>query len=236
MVRGLLRLLSVIALVVSASAAAYGQGSSSISGVVTDTAGGTVPGASVTVTNDATKATLEGVTNSSGQFSFPAIPVGTYTVKVTLSGFKAFIANDVRVLGSQPANVPVTLAVGALTEQVEVKAGTELVQTSSNSVTSTLSVEHLNNLPLSSRNALYAVALLPGVSASGATVPARPASTACRTTPSTSRSTASAPATCSSRPTGSSRWSRRAWTRSKRSRSPARCPAPAPAPARSRSR
>jgi hypothetical protein len=153
-----------MALVVCASAIAYAQGSSSISGVVSDTAGGAVPGATVTVTNDATKVALENVTNSSGQFSFPALPVGTYTVKVSLAGFKTFIANDVRLLGSQPANVPVVLAVGALTEAVEVRASSELVQTSSNSVTSTLSVEQLKELPLSSRNALYAVALLPGVS------------------------------------------------------------------------
>ena len=129
MVRGLLRLLSVMALVVSANAMAFAQTSSSITGVVTDTAGGTVPGASVTVTNNATKTALEGVTNSAGAFSFPALPVGTYTVKVTLAGFKTFVANEVRLLGSQPANVPVSLEIGALTEQVEVRAGTELVQT-----------------------------------------------------------------------------------------------------------
>ena len=171
MVRGVLRLASVLALMVFASPLAYAQTSSSITGVVTDSEGGMVPGASVVVTNNATNVALEGVTNSSGQFSFPALPVGVYTVKVSLPGFKTFVANDVRLLGSQPANIAATLAVGALTEQVEVSARSELVQTSSNSVRSTLSVEQLSELPLSSRNALYAVALLPGVSASGGNGP-----------------------------------------------------------------
>lgn len=169
--RGLVRLLSVTALVVFASTFAHAQTSSSITGVVLDTEGGSVPGASVVVINTATQVTLEGVTNSAGQFSFPALPVGTYTVKVSLPGFKTFVANDVRLLGSQPASVPVTLAVGALSEEVQVSARSELVQTSSNSVSSTLSVEQLKQLPLSSRNALYAVALLPGVSSSGGNGP-----------------------------------------------------------------
>ena len=65
---------------------------------MTDTAGGVVPGATVTVTNNSTKETHEGVTNPQGQFSFPALPIGTYTVTVSLEGFKTFVANEVRLL------------------------------------------------------------------------------------------------------------------------------------------
>ncbi len=164
--RGAWHLLRVMALVALSSTFAYAQ-TATLTGVVTDTAGGVVPGASVSVLNNATKVTLESVSNTAGQFSFPALPIATYTVTVSLEGFKTFVANEVRLLGGQVANVNATLEVGNLTEKVEVKAGSELVQTQSSTVASTLSVEQLSELPLSSRNALYAVALLPGVSTTG---------------------------------------------------------------------
>ena len=164
--RGAWRLVRVMALVVFSSTYAYAQ-TATLTGVVTDTAGGVVPGANVSVMNNATKVTLESVSNTAGQFSFPALPVGTYTVTVSLTGFKTFVANQVRLLGNQVGNVNATLAVGDLTEKIEVKAGSELVQTQSATVSSTLSVEQLSELPLVSRNALYSVALLPGVSTTG---------------------------------------------------------------------
>lgn len=159
-------LLRVAALLVLSSTFAYGQ-TATLTGVVTDSAGGVVPGASVSVTNNATNVTLESVSNTAGQFSFPALPIGTYTVSVSLTGFKTFVANQVRLLGGQVGNVTAVLEVGELTEKVEVKAGSELVQTQSATVSSTLSVEQLSELPLNSRNALYSVALLPGVSTTG---------------------------------------------------------------------
>jgi hypothetical protein len=101
MVRGFLRFLSAMLLVTVAAAPAYAQ-TSSLTGVVTDTAGGVVPGATVSVLNNATKVASESVSNAAGQFSFPALPIGTYTVTVSLAGFKTFVANDVRLLGGQP--------------------------------------------------------------------------------------------------------------------------------------
>src|SRR5687767_3692129 len=166
MVRGVLRFLSAMVLVTVAAAPAHAQ-SSSLTGVVTDSAGGVVPGATVSVVNNATKVANEAVSNAAGQFSFPGLPIGTYTVTVSLAGFKTFVANDVRLLGGQPGNVNAILSVGDLTEKVEVKAGSELVQTQSTAVSSTLSVEQLSELPLVSRNAMYAVALLPGVATTG---------------------------------------------------------------------
>ena len=150
MVRGVLRFLSAMVLVTVAAAPAHAQ-TSSLTGVVTGSAGGVVPGATVSVLNNATKVPLDSVSNTAGQFSFPALPIGTYTVTVALEGFKTFVANEVRLLGGQPGNVNATLEVGNLTEKVEVKAGSELVQTQSSTVASTLSVEQLSELPLVSR-------------------------------------------------------------------------------------
>ncbi len=158
-----------VLLLALASSPAFAQSTSasSLSGVVVDTDGGAIPGATVVVKNNATGVAVEAVSNAQGQFSFPGLDAGTYTVTVSLTGFKTFIANDVRLLAARPGNVTARLEIGALSETVEVKASTELVQTQSPAVTTTLSTEQLSELPLISRNALYSVAMLPGVSTTG---------------------------------------------------------------------
>jgi hypothetical protein len=153
-------------LLAAAPAWAQGTATSALSGVVSDGSGGAVPGATVVVKNNATSVTFQTVTNTTGQFSFPALAAATYTVTVSLSGFKTFVASDVRLLAGRPGGVNAKLEVGNLTETVSVKAGTERVQSQTNAVSSTLSVEQLSGLPLITRNALYAVAL-PGVATTG---------------------------------------------------------------------
>ncbi|MCC7184813.1 MAG: TonB-dependent receptor [Acidobacteria bacterium] len=161
-------LLSALLLLgVGANALAQGTSASSLSGVVVDADGGAIPGATVIVKNNATNVTVEAVSNATGRFSFPVIDPGTYTVTVSLTGFKTFVANDLRLLSARPGEITAKLEIGALTETVEVKASSELVQTQSTAVSSTLTTEQLTELPLVSRNALYAVAMLPGVSTTG---------------------------------------------------------------------
>ncbi len=163
------RFVSVVLLLTCVSSPAFAQSSStsSLSGVVVDTDGGAIPGASVVVKNNGTGVTVEAVSNASGQFSFPGLDAGTYTVTVSLTGFKTFVANDLRLLVARPSSVTAKLEIGSLSETVEVKASSELVQTQSPAVTTTLSTEQLSELPLVSRNALYAVAMLPGVATTG---------------------------------------------------------------------
>jgi hypothetical protein len=162
------RFVSLFVLLAVASVPAFAQSSSgsSLSGVVVDSDGGAIPGATVIVKNNGTGVSQEAVSNSSGRFSF-ALDAGTYTVTVSLTGFKTFVANDVRLLSARPGDITAKLEIGALTETVEVKAGAELVQTQTASVSSTLSTEQLRELPLISRNALYALNTLPGVSSTG---------------------------------------------------------------------
>ncbi|HET7696029.1 MAG TPA: TonB-dependent receptor [Vicinamibacterales bacterium] len=162
--------LLVLALVVCAfsnSAFAQGSGTTSLSGVVTDTGGGVIPGATVVVKNDATGVTYETVSSSTGAFSVPSLDPGTYTATVSLSGFKTSVISNIRLLTATPASIDVKLDVGALTETVEVRASSTLVQTQSSAVTSTMAVEQLKQLPLVSRNALYSLAFLPGVETAG---------------------------------------------------------------------
>ena len=166
--RSLLRLLATCVFALAAQPFAFAQGgaTSSLSGVVVDSAGGVVPGATITVKNNATASTFETLSNSTGAFSIPVLDPGTYTVTVALSGFKTVVINDVRLLAATPGSVRAALEVGSLTDTVEVRGGTELVQTQSSTVSSTITTEQITNLPLVSRNALNFVVFLPGVETS----------------------------------------------------------------------
>jgi Carboxypeptidase regulatory-like domain len=151
---------------------AFAQNASSksaLSGLVLDTGGGVIPGATVVVKNTATGVSTNTITNASGAFNVPALDAGTYSVTVSLSGFKTVVVSDVVLVVGNPGSVKVSLEVGNVEQKVEVKGGTELVQTSATSVTSTISAAQINNLPLTSRNVLFGfVTMLPGVDTPGA--------------------------------------------------------------------
>lgn len=162
------RLLGILvaAVVLGAGGVAYGQGSTTatISGVAVDTGGGVVPGADVTVTHKATNTSNTGVTNSEGAFSFPGLQIGTYTVTVSLQGFKTFVVSDVVLTSGAGANVRATLEVGGVSEQVTVTSSSEVVQTQAPTVSTTVNTNQITKLPLTSRSAMDFVNLLPGVS------------------------------------------------------------------------
>ena len=169
MKRCALRLFLSVLCVALASPLAFAQGSatSSISGVVTDAGGGAVPGAVVVAKNTATAVTTQAVTNTSGNYTVPSIDLGRYTVTISLSGFKTVNVENVVVLASSVATVNATLEVGTLNETVNVKANSEMIQTSSSTVQTTMTVDQIAGLPLVSRNALNFMVFLPGVETPG---------------------------------------------------------------------
>jgi hypothetical protein len=164
--RGVVLLVSFVALFIClvASAVAAGQATSSITGVVQDSAGGVIPGAAVVVTSpNGTK--FNTVTNSAGAFNVPALQPGTYSVTVTLQGFKTAVVADVRIQPGTPANLKVTLEVGGITEKVTVAgASSELINTRTATVSSTLNVDQIAQLPTATRDLLLGgVTMLTGV-------------------------------------------------------------------------
>src|SRR5688500_9539602 len=110
---------------------AQGGTTSSIIGTVTDASGGVIPGASVVVKSAATGVEFTATTNEQGGFTIPAVNPGTYTVTVTLSGFKTVVLNDVVVNAATPASVRAKLEVGGLEETVTVNSASEIIQTQS---------------------------------------------------------------------------------------------------------
>ncbi len=166
MVRRVLAVLSAFAIVVFAAVPAFAQGgatSSSISGTVVDASGGAIPGASIEAKNAANGTLLTAVSGSNGSFNIPAVPSGTYSISVTLQGFKTAVFNGVVVSAVSPATISAKLEVGGVSETVIVEGAGAIVQTQATSVTATLNVAQIQALPLTSRNVIDFLTFLPGV-------------------------------------------------------------------------
>jgi hypothetical protein len=149
---------------------AQAQGSffSTLSGTVVDTSGAVIPGADVKIQNNGTGAEYNAVTASDGGFSVPSLPGGTYTVTVSLMGFKTAVLNSVTLNASVPATVKVTLSVGTLAENVTVVGeSATVVQTQSPAIATNLTGTQITSLPLTSRNALDSLTSLAGFNTSG---------------------------------------------------------------------
>jgi hypothetical protein len=151
---------------------AYAQGGGTtapLSGVVTDTTGAAIPGANVVVKDEDAGTTFQAVTNTQGLFTVPALNPGTYSVTVTLTGFKQIVLKGVKLLSATPASVKATLEVGGMEETITVEGGAPLVQTQSAAISTTVEVSQITALPVGSRSALDFVATLPGVLTPGGT-------------------------------------------------------------------
>lgn len=158
----------LLAIVALSGTLAYGQGAvtSTLSGTATDTTGAVLPGADVSLKNDATGTVFTAVTGSSGTFTIPAVPPGTYTATVSLQGFKTVILKEIVVNAGVAAAVKAVLELGGVAETVIVGAATEVVQTQATSVATTLSARQIANLPLAGRGAFDLVSYMPGVTGS----------------------------------------------------------------------
>jgi hypothetical protein len=160
---GLLVLLAAVFCATGNFAYAQGATSQTISGTVVDSTGAVIPGADVVVKHGGTGITNATVSNSEGHFAIPSLPIGTYTVTVTLQGFKTVVVNDVVLTSGHGADVKATLEVGGVTEQVTVASTSEIIQTQTAGVAQTVNSKTIVQLPLTTRGAMDFVNLLPGV-------------------------------------------------------------------------
>jgi hypothetical protein len=167
MIRKVLRYIANVGgviLVLTASAAAQGV-TGTVTGTVKDVQGGVIPGANVTLIS-ATRGTASApvVTNGEGDFVFPNVTAGSYTVQVELPGFSTLRRSGVDVSpGSILALGTLTIQVGSTSEVVTVTAETPLVQTASGERSFTVSPQSVSNLPLNNRTFDGLLALAPGV-------------------------------------------------------------------------
>lgn len=124
---------------------------------------GVLPGATVTILYSVTGRETTTITNESGNFRFPQIDPGTYRVTISASGFKTFVANDLKVDVAREYTFDRTLEIGEIQETVTVTAGTDIVTSTTSQVTNTVSPQQIMALPLITRNPLNLTTLQPGV-------------------------------------------------------------------------
>jgi hypothetical protein len=164
----ILALLTVLMVTTASAGAASAQGTTSrVTGQVTDSSGGRIPGATVTLTNDATGISFTTVTSDSGNYLFDAVQVGRYSLAVELQGFKRFVSSDNPVNIGDPTTINAVLEAGGLEETIEVRASSQLVQVStSGNLGTTFDLRTIESLPIvgsRGRNPLSLVLTQPGV-------------------------------------------------------------------------
>jgi hypothetical protein len=138
--------------------------SGTISGSVVDEQGGALPGANVTLTDQASGSVQRTVTNGDGVFVFAAVTAGTYSVKVELQGFSSWEATDIALrLGERRAVSGIKLKVGALAETVSVTARPEIAPLDSGEKSARLTSEQIQNVPMVGRSTAELLKLLPGM-------------------------------------------------------------------------
>jgi hypothetical protein len=160
--------LSVLLCLLLASASLLAQTfRGTILGSVTDPQGAVVAGAKVTVHNVNTGLERTTETSADGSYSIPELPIGTYTVSVTQSGFQTAVTSNVAVNVAAEKRVDVVFRTGQVSEKVEV-SGEALpqVETTTDTLGTTFTAAQAENLPLNGRDFQKMIFLTPGVSGS----------------------------------------------------------------------
>jgi hypothetical protein len=137
--------------------------SAQISGLVRDQAGAVIPGVTVSIVNAGTSQQRETVTNEQGFYLLPNVPVGTYTVTAELPGFKKFVKTGVQLNAAINIRVDIDLAVGNISEVVEVQATTNEVVAETSVIGRSVGSQEIAQLPLAGRNVALAAQLKAGV-------------------------------------------------------------------------
>jgi len=140
-----------------------GQTSGTITGTITDQSGAAIPGATVTITNVGTGVVARTVTTgSSGIYVAEALPVGSYQVSVSASGFQGGASTTITLNVADRLDVNFALEVGKTRQTVEVTATPPQVQTQSGDVSQTVSSEKISQLPILDRNFMELQQTVPG--------------------------------------------------------------------------
>lgn len=134
-----------------------------IRGTVTDTSGGAVAGAKVTLINEATHATRDVQTGANGEYVFIEVPVGIYEIDATSQGFKKYVRKGIALNLNEVVSVDLTLQIGGATDVVEVTGAPPVIDTTSTQLGAIVNERSSTQLPLNQRDVYQLLQLQPGV-------------------------------------------------------------------------
>jgi hypothetical protein len=152
MVLGFSSRLAAVVVLIAASLLFSQSTTQSIQGLVTDSSGAVVVGAKVTARNVATGISRTVLTNNTGNYTFPLVPVGDYEMTVEMAGFKTEAARGLRVETAAQVRQNFVLEVGRVTETVEVSASAAVLNTENSTVGGVIENKRIIELPLNGRN------------------------------------------------------------------------------------
>src|SRR5437773_3990605 len=142
-----------------------GQGTIAVK--VLDPSGATVPDAKLTLEDLATSRVRTAVAESSGSYSFVALPVGTYRLTVAKSGFQSQVLESVAVQATRTTDVTVSLTVGTQSTQVTVSGQAPVVEKTSNAITGSIDLGQVEDLPVIGRDISQLSRIVPGAVSNG---------------------------------------------------------------------
>ncbi len=151
-------------LAVAASASLFGQGNTgSVLGTVTDSTGGVVPSAKISVTNIRTGVKVDTTTDAAGNYLVNFLQPGAYKVEAEVAGFKKFSRENVSLEMSRQLRIDIGLETGQVTETVNIQAQTPLLETENGTLSGTIENRQVLSLPTLGRNPQDFRLLVPGV-------------------------------------------------------------------------
>lgn len=137
----------------------------SVVGTITDKSGAILPGAKVTLLSLDTGIAQNAVANSAGDFAFNLLPIGRYSLSVTMAAFESFKVSEITLAAGDRSRVNAEMIPGSVNMTVEVNTSASAAQTDSSTVGSLIDTKAVQELPLNGRNYINLVNLTPGVTA-----------------------------------------------------------------------
>ena len=136
-----------------------------IVGTVTDSSGATVADAKIHAANLGTGLARDTVSSANGDYAFPELPLGEYTLTINKEGFQTQTLKGIHVGVGNPESVNVTLTPGQVEQKVEVNAEVPLVETTTNTLGGTLETAQVSELPVNGRDYTKLLTMIPGSNA-----------------------------------------------------------------------
>lgn len=159
MVCGVRRCAIGVLVLLLSSTAAWAQATAQVSGTVRDESGLVLPGVTVTATQVSTGFTREVVTNESGVYALPNLPLGPYRLEMTLTGFQTYAQTGIVLQVGDAPEINVVLRVSQLQEAVTVEAAVPLVDLRNPSLGRVVDSQEVQALPLEARNPTQLIVL-----------------------------------------------------------------------------
>ena len=159
------RIIILTAIFAACAITAIGQSTSAtLSGIVSDPQGASIPNATVVVTQISTHQTRTIVADAGGSYSIPNLDIGQYSVSASAPGFKKLLIPSITLQVNQMAELNLTLPIGAVTDQITVTTTLPLVNAESSAVGQVIENRSIESLALNGRQFWQLTSLVPGAS------------------------------------------------------------------------